>query len=146
MKQAMVILASVRRKTDRHFCTSWQIVDALFVKFALIFILLGSIPFSIAYGTRLALCPSVRGVAAGQVRVGVRAISEEQGRVIMAMKLESSRVMTVKELSDYLKVHPSTVYRQLKRGGLPAFKVGSDWRFNIESIDRWRLQQDNFKG
>ena len=51
----------------------------------------------------------------------------------MAMKLESSRVMTVKELSDYLKVHPSTVYRQLKRGGLPAFKVGSDWRFNIES-------------
>jgi excisionase family DNA binding protein len=64
----------------------------------------------------------------------------------MAMRLESSRVMTVKELSDYLKVHPSTVYRQLKRGGLPAFKVGSDWRFNIESIDRWRLQQDNFKG
>jgi len=64
----------------------------------------------------------------------------------MAMKLESSRVMTVKELSDYLKVHPSTVYRQLKRGGLPAFTVGSDWRFNIESIDRWRLQQDNFKG
>ena len=53
----------------------------------------------------------------------------------MAMKLESSRVMTVKELSDYLKVHPSTVYRQLKRGGLPAFKVGSDWRFNIESIE-----------
>jgi excisionase family DNA binding protein len=57
----------------------------------------------------------------------------------MVMKLESSRVMTVKELSDYLKVHPSTVYRQLKRGGLPAFKVGSDWRFNIESIDPFFL-------
>jgi excisionase family DNA binding protein len=54
-------------------------------------------------------------------------------------------VLTVKELSDYLKVHPSTVYRQLKRGKLPAFKVGSDWRFNIESIDRWRLEQDSFK-
>jgi excisionase family DNA binding protein len=73
-------------------------------------------------------------------------ISQERGEIKMAIKLESSRVMTVKELSDYLKVHPSTVYRQLKRGGLPAFKVGSDWRFNIESIDRWRLQQDNFKG
>ena len=47
---------------------------------------------------------------------------------------DSSRVLTVKELSDYLKVHPSTIYRQLKRGRLPAFKVGSDWRFNIESI------------
>jgi excisionase family DNA binding protein len=60
------------------------------------------------------------------------------------MKMDTSHVMTVKKLSDYLKVHPSTVYRQLKRGQLPAFKVGSDWRFNVESIDRWRLQQDNF--
>jgi excisionase family DNA binding protein len=58
---------------------------------------------------------------------------------------DSSHVLTVKELSDYLKVHPSTIYRQLKRGRLPAFKVGSDWRFNIESIDRWRLEQDVFK-
>src|SRR5271167_37985 len=58
------------------------------------------------------------------------------------LRNESSHVLTVKELSDYLKVHPSTIYRQLKRGRLPAFKVGSDWRFNIESIDRWRLEQD----
>jgi excisionase family DNA binding protein len=61
------------------------------------------------------------------------------------MKFESSHVLTVKELSDYLKVHPSTIYRQLKRNKLPAFKVGSDWRFNIESIDRWRLEQDNLR-
>jgi excisionase family DNA binding protein len=60
------------------------------------------------------------------------------------MQINRSQVMTVKELSDYLKVHPSTVYRQLKRGELPAFKVGGDWRFNIESIDRWRLEQDSF--
>jgi excisionase family DNA binding protein len=143
MKQGMVNLASARRKVDRHFRISRQILDALFVKFGLIFILLGTNPLSIAYGTRLALYPGVRGMGC---RVGKRRISEVQGRETMAMKLESSRVMTVKELSDYLKVHPSTVYRQLKRGGLPAFKVGSDWRFNIESIDRWRLQQDNFKG
>jgi excisionase family DNA binding protein len=58
------------------------------------------------------------------------------------MMRSDSHVLTVKELSDYLKVHPSTIYRQLKRGHLPAFKVGSDWRFNIESIDRWRLEQD----
>jgi len=61
------------------------------------------------------------------------------------LKNDSRHVLTVKELSDYLKVHPSTIYRQLKRGRLPAFKVGSDWRFNIESIDRWRLDQDASK-
>jgi len=62
----MVKFASVRRKVDRHFPNSRQFVDALFVKFAPIFILLGSIPLSSAYGTRLALCRSVRGIAAGQ--------------------------------------------------------------------------------
>jgi excisionase family DNA binding protein len=58
------------------------------------------------------------------------------------MIINDNKVMTVRELSEYLKVHPSTIYRQLKRGRIPAFKVGSDWRFNIESIDRWRLEQD----
>ncbi len=61
------------------------------------------------------------------------------------MTYEESKVLTVKELSGYLKVHPSTIYRQLRRGRLPAFKVGSDWRFNVESIDRWRLGQDRIE-
>ena len=52
-------------------------------------------------------------------------------------------VLTVQDLAHYLKVHPSTVYRLLKGGQLPAFKVGSDWRFNREEIDRWRLQREN---
>ena len=60
------------------------------------------------------------------------------------MQFDSSKIMTVKELADYLKVHASTVYRQLKLGQLPAFKIGSDWRFNVEAIDRWRFQQDSF--
>lgn len=49
-------------------------------------------------------------------------------------------VLTVKDLSNYLKVHPSTIYRLIKAGQLPAFKVGSDWRFNVEQIERWWLQ------
>jgi excisionase family DNA binding protein len=75
-------------------------------------------------------------------RTGQAAKTNQGG--VSQLKVETSRVLTVKELSDYLKVHPSTIYRQLKRGRLPAFKVGSDWRFNIESIDRWRLDQDAF--
>jgi excisionase family DNA binding protein len=51
------------------------------------------------------------------------------------------KVLTVGELSGYLRVHRSTIYRLLKRGELPGFKIGSDWRFNVEAIDEWRLQQ-----
>jgi excisionase family DNA binding protein len=52
-----------------------------------------------------------------------------------------AKVLTVGELSGYLRVHRSTIYRLLKRGELPGFKIGSDWRFNVEAIDEWRLQQ-----
>lgn len=51
------------------------------------------------------------------------------------------KVLTAREVARYLKVHPSTIYRLLKCHELPAFNVGSGWRFKIETIDRWRLNQ-----
>ncbi|HZO81143.1 MAG TPA: helix-turn-helix domain-containing protein [Candidatus Binataceae bacterium] len=55
----------------------------------------------------------------------------------------AGKVMTVKEVSDYLRVHPSTIYRLVKRGQIPAFRIGSDWRFNVETIDQWRTQRES---
>ena len=54
---------------------------------------------------------------------------------------EDSKVITINELSEYLCVHRSTLYRLLKKGQLPGFKIGSYWRLNVEAIDRWRMQQ-----
>ncbi|MBV8360714.1 MAG: helix-turn-helix domain-containing protein [Deltaproteobacteria bacterium] len=51
--------------------------------------------------------------------------------------------MTVGEFADFLRLHPamrlhsSTIYRLLRQGKLRAFKVGSDWCFSREAIDRW---------
>ena len=42
-----------------------------------------------------------------------------------------AKVITIGELSEYLRVHRSTLYRLLKNGQLPGFKIGSDWRFNL---------------
>jgi excisionase family DNA binding protein len=53
------------------------------------------------------------------------------------------KMMNLRELSDYLRVHPSTVYRLLKRNQIPAFRIGSNWRFNIETIDEWFAQLEN---
>ena len=49
-------------------------------------------------------------------------------------------VLTLEEVSQFLRVHPSTVYRLLKDRRIPAFKVGSDWRFNQESIEEWVMK------
>jgi excisionase family DNA binding protein len=56
-----------------------------------------------------------------------------------------SRLMTVSDLSEYLHVHASTIYRMLKLHEIPAFRIGSDWRFNIETVDRWCSEQSEHK-
>ena len=52
------------------------------------------------------------------------------------------KVLTVTEVAEYLHVHPSTIYRLLRKREIPAFRVGSDWRFNRESIDDWRTSRE----
>ena len=49
----------------------------------------------------------------------------------------AQRVMTVQDVSAYLRVHPSTVYRLLKRNEIPAFRLGSDWRFSKKQVTDW---------
>jgi excisionase family DNA binding protein len=51
------------------------------------------------------------------------------------------RVLTVRELAGYLRVHQTTVYRLLREHKLPAFRVGADWRFNREAIERWMIHE-----
>ena len=51
--------------------------------------------------------------------------------------VEPSPYMTATEVAAYLRIHRSTVYRLLRNNQLPAFKIGSDWRFVRESIDKW---------
>ena len=52
------------------------------------------------------------------------------------------KVLTVRELSEYLRVHPTTVYRLLRAKQLPGFRVGSEWRFSVDMIDRWRSEEE----
>jgi excisionase family DNA binding protein len=54
-----------------------------------------------------------------------------------------SPVLTALELAKYLRIHPTTVYKLAKRGELPAFKVGGDWRFNRASIEKWLETRKN---
>jgi excisionase family DNA binding protein len=54
------------------------------------------------------------------------------------MKAEP-KVWTIKDVAVMLSTHPSTIYRMLRRGEITGFKIGSDWRFNVEDIEHWRL-------
>ena len=45
--------------------------------------------------------------------------------------------MTLEEVASYLRVTKKTVYRLLEKKGIPAKKVGHQWRFNKTSVDKW---------
>jgi excisionase family DNA binding protein len=73
--------------------------------------------------------PSLQGSVAGHlsrdISVGVEAL------------------LTSKEASQVLKIHPKVLERMAKRGDVPALKVGKFWRYRATALDAWinsRLQ------
>ena len=55
---------------------------------------------------------------------------------------KSKQVMTVKDVADYLDVHPMTIYKYVKKGKIPAFKIGANWRIRKDSIQRWMEENE----
>ncbi len=46
-------------------------------------------------------------------------------------------LLTVEELAKYLKVKPDTIYKKVRKGELPAIKLGKLVRFPKDLIDQW---------
>lgn len=56
-----------------------------------------------------------------------------------------SPMMSTQEISKYLGVHEMTVYRWLKKGVLPGFKVGGRWRSKKDVLDTFLMNGLNVK-
>ncbi len=57
--------------------------------------------------------------------------------VRMPKAKKEKEIMTAKDVADYLNLHPLTVHRYAREGKIPAFKIGTDWRFHKKYIERW---------
>jgi len=53
-----------------------------------------------------------------------------------------NQMMTVSEVAKYLKMKTVTIYKHAQQGRIPAFKVGSSWRFKRSTIDQWIEKQE----
>ena len=52
------------------------------------------------------------------------------------------KILTLEEVAELLRAHRSTIYRFVRKGRIPAFKMGSDWRFSQESIEKWISERE----
>ncbi|MFC1807289.1 helix-turn-helix domain-containing protein [Candidatus Omnitrophota bacterium] len=55
------------------------------------------------------------------------------------------QIMTPKSTAKYLGLHLITVYRLIKNGELPGFKIGGQWRLKKDVLDEWIDSRINHK-
>ena len=53
-----------------------------------------------------------------------------------------SPIMTPNEVAEYLHIHYTTLYRLIRRGKIPSFKIGSDYRFRRDEIEKWIAEKE----
>ena len=53
-------------------------------------------------------------------------------------------VLTVKEVCEILHVHPTTLYKLTRQGKIPGFRMGTDWRFRADQIERWMAEKSMY--
>ncbi len=57
------------------------------------------------------------------------------------MRKMPDEIMTLKDVSEYLKIAEKTLYGYVQKGLLPGIKIGSAWRFRKADIDAWLEDQ-----
>jgi len=53
------------------------------------------------------------------------------------MSVENEKWSSIEELAEHLQVHKDTIRLWIKKGEIPAHKLGRLWRFKISEIDEW---------
>ena len=70
----------------------------------------------------------------------MKASGAEYHTITKVDNIPGSEVMTLQQLSTYLCIPRSTIYRLVQKGHLPAFKVGRQWRVSLELVQNYLIQ------
>lgn len=62
------------------------------------------------------------------------------------METKPVDILTIEEISAYLRIPKSTIYKLVREGRIPCQKVGRHWRFRKSAIDDWLTQSPNHEG
>ncbi|MCL1875328.1 MAG: helix-turn-helix domain-containing protein [Synergistaceae bacterium] len=53
------------------------------------------------------------------------------------MATENEKWSSIEEIAEHIQVHKDTIRLWIKKGEIPAHKIGKLWRFKISEVDEW---------
>jgi len=53
------------------------------------------------------------------------------------MSTGSEKWSSIEEIAGHIQVHKDTIRIWIRKGEIPAHKIGKQWRFRISEIDEW---------
>ena len=54
-------------------------------------------------------------------------------------------LLTVEELSRFLRIPKPTIYYLSQKGEIPGIKIGKHWRYNRKTIEKWLKSKEKRK-
>lgn len=51
--------------------------------------------------------------------------------------MAKSKVLTIKEVAEFLDLNEATIYRLVNSGEIPGKKIGRVWRFSKKVVNEW---------
>ena len=60
--------------------------------------------------------------------------------------LKTDNLLSLKEVATYLGISKQSLYRMVKGGTIPAYKVGGTWRFRLSEIEEFLRRSSNLRG
>ena len=53
------------------------------------------------------------------------------------------QMLTADEVAQMLRITRATLYKLVKKGKIPAWRVGTDLRFSLEAIEKWMQEAEH---
>jgi len=57
----------------------------------------------------------------------------------------ADEVLTTRQAAEFFQIHPLTIGRYAREGKIPAFKIGSEWKFHKKQLARWIKERSRYK-
>lgn len=51
------------------------------------------------------------------------------------------KLLTLQQIAQKLQISETTLYKLARNGKIPAIKIGNQWRFKMEDIEKWLESQ-----